>query len=329
MYQTLAVSHDWGLTWSHALPPPHNLVAAVPYVYNQSWAAYGWAAPALIRSPADDFFYVLMWNKHTVGLQPKGITVMRTRDLTNPRSWRAIDSKGKFTVSFESPYTMTPGTESQHIAAIISTLPDDGCAPYGLVYSRPLRKFVVTLGCYSFYGDQNSTADDDGVRAGIWGSDSNVSSSSKQEENGFSTDTAPGGKPRHHTNRSSTGTFSSNNKLNNKKLGRRRHRYHHRHGPYGWGPGKTEFMVATSEDLITWSNATVLYSPKDLPANVSRLVTGMQYPSLMDPSAPFLYGDRNYATIGREAYLYWVSIGHSPYTDGRNLWATKMSFSSA
>jgi len=83
-------------------------------------------------------------------------------------------------------------------------------------------------------------------------------------------------------------------------------------------------MVATSEDLITWSKATVFYSPADLPANVSAIVTGMTYPSFVDPAAPSAFGDRNYATIGRRPYLYWVSIGHSPYTDGRHLWATPM-----
>eukprot|EP01048_Picozoa_sp_COSAG05_P001430 COSAG05_NODE_48_length_24425_cov_90.438543_21_plen_320_part_00 len=31
----LAISHDFGATWAHARPPPHHLVAAVPYKYNQ------------------------------------------------------------------------------------------------------------------------------------------------------------------------------------------------------------------------------------------------------------------------------------------------------
>lgn len=30
---TLAVSHDWGATWKHALPPPHHMVATPPYKY--------------------------------------------------------------------------------------------------------------------------------------------------------------------------------------------------------------------------------------------------------------------------------------------------------
>ena len=248
VYQGLAVSHDWGLTWAHARPPPHHLVAAVPYVYNESQPAYGWAAPSIIRSPIDGFFYVLMWNKHAVGLQAAGITVMRTADITDPGSWRGLDSTGQFTVRFVSAYSMPPGEESQHISRIVN-LPDDGCAPYGLVWSADLR-FVVTLGCYKDYRTQ-------GARDGV-------------------------------------------------------------------GAAHRVFMVATSEDLITWSKATVFYSPADLPANVSAIVTGMTYPSFVDPAAPSAFGDRNYATIGRRPYLYWVSIGHSPYTDGRHLWATPM-----
>ena len=40
----LSISHDWGLTWSHARPPPHHMVAAVPYGYNSTQLAYGWVS---------------------------------------------------------------------------------------------------------------------------------------------------------------------------------------------------------------------------------------------------------------------------------------------
>lgn len=180
---------------------------------------------------------------------------MRTADITDPSSWRGLDSDGGFTVEFVSPYTMEPGTEARHICRIVN-LPADGCAPYGLVWSAHLQQFVVTLGCYSNYLSSNARGA----------------------------------------------------------------------GPGAVAADRRVFMMATSDDLITWSNATVLYSPDDLPANVSKMVTGMQYPSFVDPSAPSAFGDRNFATIGPNPYLYWVSIGHSPYTDGRHLWATPMEF---
>ena len=49
----------------------------------------------------------------------------------------------------------------------------------------------------------------------------------------------------------------------------------------------------------------------------------------MDPTAPTAFGDNNYYTIGQHPYLFWVSIGHSPYSDGRHLWATPFRFNRA
>ena len=63
----LVVSHDWGQTFEHVAPPPAHLVAAVPYIYNQSQLAYGWGDPSnIMLSPLDDFFYAVLWNRHQV-----------------------------------------------------------------------------------------------------------------------------------------------------------------------------------------------------------------------------------------------------------------------
>jgi len=80
-----------------------------------------------------------------------------------------------------------------------------------------------------------------------------------------------------------------------------------------------QFYYATSADLITWSAPVPLYGASDLPANASKLVTSMSYPTWVDPAG----GDANFGAIGGEPWLSWVSIGHSPYTDGRKLWATQ------
>lgn len=85
------------------------------------------------------------------------------------------------------------------------------------------------------------------------------------------------------------------------------------------------FSYATSSDLITWSALSPLYSFSQLPKNASAMVTSMSYPTFIDPSAPYAFNDPNYGTIGSDPYLFWVSIGHSPYTDGRRLWATPFS----
>ena len=64
---------------------------------------------------------------------------------------------------------------------------------------------------------------------------------------------------------------------------------------------------------------------KDLEPSVLKMVSAANYPTFMDPTAPAT-GDRNFYTIGQSPYLYWASIGHSPYTDGRHQWATPYTF---
>ena len=86
--------------------------------------------------------------------------------------------------------------------------------------------------------------------------------------------------------------------------------------------GGEQFYITASYDLQNWNEPQPFYNAKQLPANVSKLVTSMTYPTLIDPAA----GDKNFGTIGLSPWLFWGSIGHSPYTDGRHLWATAMRF---
>jgi len=86
--------------------------------------------------------------------------------------------------------------------------------------------------------------------------------------------------------------------------------------------GGEQFYVTSSPDLITWADPQPFYNAKMLPANVSKLITAMTYPTLVDPDA----GDKNFGTVGTHPWLFWGSIGHSPYSDGRHLWATAMKF---
>ena len=82
-------------------------------------------------------------------------------------------------------------------------------------------------------------------------------------------------------------------------------------------------FMSTSADLITWSPAVEFYAHKDLPGDVAKNVTEMTYPTFIDPSASEA---GNFGAIGQDPPLFWVSIGHSPYTDGRRVWATPFHF---
>lgn len=241
----LAISHDFGNTWSHAKPPPHHLVAAVPYKYNQNQLAYGWGDPSnIIKHPKEDYYYAAIWNRNQVGLQAPGICMIRTNNLMDPASWRAWDGKAYTKSLSASPYTLKPGTEGDHVCTV-TNLPagscvhiankTQGCQAAGIAWSTYLEKFVVTLGCGSY------------------------------------------------------------------------------------------FSWATSDDLITWSEPVKFDLKAGLSPSVSKMVRGMNYPTFMDPTAPTL-GDKNFYTIGQKPYLFWASIGHSPYTDGRHQWATPFTF---
>lgn len=241
----LAVSHDFGKTWGHARPPPHHLVAAVPYGYNASHLAFGWGDPSnILRHPSDGHYYAAIWNRNQIGLQAPGICMMRTNNLMDPASWRAWDGSA-YTKSFASPYTLTPGAESDHICTP-TNLPAGSCIPIsgkqrgcqaaGIAWSTYLEKFVVTLGC------------------------------------------------------------------------------------------GTKFQWATSDDLITWTEPVDFNLRAGLSPNVSKVVVGMNYPTFMDPTAPTALHDNNYYTIGQRPYLFWASLGHSPYSDGRHQWATPFTF---
>ena len=145
----LAVSRDGGRSWAHARPPPGHLVAAVPYGYNQSQLAYGWGDPSNIVRKGG-FYYAAIWNRNQVGLQAPGVCIMRTSDITDPASWRGWGGAA-FSVPFASPYTMAPGTESDHVC-VVSNLPN--CPVGGLAWSAFLGGFVATLDCTLQAGPQ-------------------------------------------------------------------------------------------------------------------------------------------------------------------------------
>lgn len=140
----LAISHDWGKTWQHARPPPHHLVAAVPYGYNESQLAYGWGDPSNIVK-YDGFYYVAMWNRHDVGLQKAGICMARTNNLMDPTSWRGWNGQS-FSSTFVSPYDLKPqDSEEPHICSVVNLPPL--CAALSMVWSTHLEEFVAILGC--------------------------------------------------------------------------------------------------------------------------------------------------------------------------------------
>ena len=146
---SLGISQDGGRTWAHAAPPPHNLVAAVPYPYEDSTTIFGWGdTGGIVRDPRTGFFYATMYNRMTKGLQARGICVMRTLSLLDPSSWRGWNGTA-FAVPFASAYGLAPGTEAAHICTVLDeAMFPPPCVMYGVAWSTFLSAFVATLNCW-------------------------------------------------------------------------------------------------------------------------------------------------------------------------------------
>jgi hypothetical protein len=105
---TLAISRDAGASYREARPP-NQLVAAIPQPYRPGAGPAGIFAPSnIVRSPTDDYFYVLV-REIAYGPSLRGTCVLRTRTPGNPTSWRAWDGNS-FSVRLDNPYRMAPGT---------------------------------------------------------------------------------------------------------------------------------------------------------------------------------------------------------------------------
>lgn len=146
---SLGISVDGGRSWAHASPPPSNLVAAVPYEYEDSTTIFGWGdTGGIVRDPRDGFFYATAYNRMDKGLQKNGTCVMRTRTLLDASSWRGWDGAA-FTVPFVSAYGLAPGAAAAHICSVLdpAVFPPP-CVMYGVTWSTFLTAFVATISCW-------------------------------------------------------------------------------------------------------------------------------------------------------------------------------------
>jgi hypothetical protein len=111
---TLAVSHDGGLSFSHA-DAPAQLVASLPYRYaGDIGHRSGYFNPSNIIA-RDGFYYAFFWAE-AEGAQRRGACLMRTADLADPAAWRAWDGQG-FTVHFVDPYRDPAVDPAAHVCA--------------------------------------------------------------------------------------------------------------------------------------------------------------------------------------------------------------------
>ena len=154
---TLAVSRDGGATFSHAAPPPADLVATVPYRYVPNVSLYGVFQPSNIVRRDDGYYYSLVRVEKYAEQQP-GSCLIRTRRLDDPRSWRAWDGAG-FTVTFVDPYSEPPPPPAGHLCRPVSPNEISGMTD-SLTFNTYLNKYILV----------SATLDNDRVRGrSVWG----------------------------------------------------------------------------------------------------------------------------------------------------------------
>jgi len=147
------VSHDGGRTWEYLRPPPEHLIASIPYrVPSRGAYTIGYEAPSgIVQSPKDGFYYVLVqtwqykaqqsnatqWPGHAPRFNESGSCVLRTRNLFDPKSWRAW-SGSTWEIAFIDPYSTNESNPSDHVCAPVLNI-----GYPSLVWSTYYGKFLV------------------------------------------------------------------------------------------------------------------------------------------------------------------------------------------
>ena len=119
---------------------PTHLVATIPYQFAKD-GPNGYFTPSNIVRSGDGYFYVDVPRPADKGLQQMGACLMRTRDLSDPTSWRAWNGTA-FTVQFQNPYRRTV-RPCRSTCARRSTSCSIGTITESLTYNTYFRKWML------------------------------------------------------------------------------------------------------------------------------------------------------------------------------------------
>ena len=136
---TLAVSHDGGLSYQDAAPPPDHLVASLPDVYIANAGPYGVMSGTNIVKKDDDYYAFVRIDATNSDHQRQ--CLMRTDDLSRPDSWRAWDGD-EFTIAWRDPYQMDESERGGVPCAAVSE-PTLGIVSSSLHYNTFLEQYVL------------------------------------------------------------------------------------------------------------------------------------------------------------------------------------------
>lgn len=109
---TLLISTDGGTSFQPAVEPPGHYVAGLPVQYQAGDGPYGMRGPSNIIQGPDGFFYAFL--SHVAEDSADQYTcAMRTKDLSDPTSWRFWDGTG-YEGRFVNPYLEPDAVRAEH-----------------------------------------------------------------------------------------------------------------------------------------------------------------------------------------------------------------------
>lgn len=135
---TLAKSTNGGRSFTRRRPPT-QLVASLPYRYVPDSGPYGLFSPSNIVRKG--WYYYALLHAGRYKLQRHGTCLIRTRHLSDPKSWRAWNGSG-FTVRFLNPYSPRLQDPAMHICEPVS-FPQIAAMTGSLTFNTYLRKFLL------------------------------------------------------------------------------------------------------------------------------------------------------------------------------------------
>jgi hypothetical protein len=138
---TLGISTDGGQSYGPAFEPPAHLIARFPYPYQAGAGPEGFRAPSNIIKGKDGYFYNF-FNVSEYLTQNQWVCLMRSDDLSQPRSWRFWDGNG-FEGQFVDPYGDEIVDPDQHICPPIDQDAIGHALNESITYNTYLGRYVL------------------------------------------------------------------------------------------------------------------------------------------------------------------------------------------
>jgi hypothetical protein len=149
---TWVISHDDADTWVNPAPPD-NFIATVPPRSVLDDVRTGLFAPSAPIKKGNYYYSFALIGAN--GYQDAGSCLMRSPDLSDPRSWRGWDG-ASFTVRFKNPYYENASPERTHVCEPIA-YDEIQSMTRSLVYDTDLGLYILTGNAIKFDTAQSRT----------------------------------------------------------------------------------------------------------------------------------------------------------------------------